>query len=123
VGDRKIPNATPASPASLVDDRMKGAALEATLRQCCEEALDRVEPRVRGRREVEGETQMAVEPGTHFGVLMDGVVVEDDVDGRAGRRLGIDGVEEADELLVAVALHVLADDGAVEHVEGSRRGG
>ena len=28
-----------------VDDRMKGAALEATLRQCCEEALDRVEPR------------------------------------------------------------------------------
>ena len=52
-----------------VDDRMKGTALEATLRQCCEEALDRVEPRARGRREVEGETQMAVEPGTHFGCL------------------------------------------------------
>ncbi|MGC2220970.1 MAG: hypothetical protein WA624_00650 [Methylocella sp.] len=27
-------------------------------------------------------------------------------------------VEEADELLVPVALHVAADDGAVEHIEG-----
>ena len=56
-------------------------------------------------------------------MLVGGVVVEDDVDGRAGRRLGIDGVEEADELLVAVALHVLADDGAVEHVEGGKQRG
>jgi hypothetical protein len=71
-----------------VDDRMKSAALEATLRQCCEEALDRVESRARGRREVEGETQMAVEPGTHFGL--------------------VGGVAEADKLLVAVPLHVLA---------------
>jgi hypothetical protein len=37
--------------------------------------------------------------------------------------LGIDGVEEADELLVAVALHVLADDGAVEHVDGGKQRG
>jgi hypothetical protein len=71
-----------------VDDRMKSAALEATFRQCCEEALDRVESRARGRREVEGETQMAVEPGTHFGL--------------------VGGVAEADKLLVAVPLHVLA---------------
>jgi dihydroxyacetone kinase len=35
----------------------------------------------------------------------------------------LDGVEEADELLMAVALHVAADDGAVEHVErGEQRG-
>jgi hypothetical protein len=67
-----------------VDDRMKGAALEAMFRQFSEEAIDRVEPRARGRREVEGETQMAVEPGTHLGVLVGGVIVEDDVDGLAG---------------------------------------
>lgn len=30
---------------------------------------------------------------------------------------------EANELLVAVALHVLADDGAVEHVEGGKQRG
>jgi hypothetical protein len=33
----------------------------------------------------------------------------------------IDGVEAADELLVAVAVHVAADDGAVEHVEGGKQ--
>ena len=106
-----------------VDDRVKDAALEATLRQFGEEALDGVEPRARGRREVEGEARMAVEPGTHLGVLVGGVIVEDDVDGLAGRHLGVDGVEEADELLVAVALHVLADHGAVEHVEGGKQRG
>ena len=38
--------------------------------------------------------------------------------------LRLDGVEEADELLMAVALHVAADDGAVEDVEGrEQRGG
>ena len=42
---------------------------------------------------------------------------------RAGH-LRLDGVEEADELLMPVALHVAADDGAVEHVErGEQRGG
>ena len=35
----------------------------------------------------------------------------------SGRHLALDAVEEADELLMAVALHVLADDRAVEHVE------
>ena len=35
----------------------------------------------------------------------------------------LDGIEEADELLVPVALHALADHGAVEHVEGREQGG
>ena len=56
-------------------------------------------------------------------MLVGGVVVEDDVDQLAGRDLGLDGVEEADELLMAVALHVAADDRAVEHVEGGEQGG
>jgi hypothetical protein len=55
--------------------------------------------------------------------LVGGVVVEGDVDGRADRHLGLDGVEEADKLLVAVPLHVLADDAAVEHVEGGKQRG
>jgi hypothetical protein len=43
-----------------------------------------------------------------------GVVVEDDVDGFALGDLALDGVEEADEFLVAMALHVAADHLAVE---------
>ena len=67
---------------------------------------------------------MAVEPGAHLRVLVGGVVVEDDVDELAGWHLRLDGVEEADELLMAVALHAAADDRAVEHVEGGeQRGG
>ena len=38
------------------------------------------------------------------------VIVKDDVDDLAGRDLGLDGVEEADELLVPVALYAAPDD-------------
>ena len=54
--------------------------------------------------------------------LVGGVVVEDHMDALAGRDIGLDGVEEADELLVAVALHAAPDDLALEHVEGGRTG-
>lgn len=33
----------------------------------------------------------------------------------------VDGVEKMDELLMPVTLHVPADDGAVEHVEGGKQ--
>ena len=57
-----------------------------------------------------------VEPLAHFGMLVGGVVVEDRVDSLAGGNLALDGVEEADELLMPMALHVAADHRAVEHV-------
>ena len=50
-------------------------------------------------------------------MLVGGVVVEDGVDHLAGRDLALDGVEEADELLMPVALHAAADHRAVEHVQ------
>ena len=37
--------------------------------------------------------------------------------------LGLDGIEEADELLVPVALHIAADDGPIEDVEGREQRG
>ena len=37
------------------------------------------------------------------------------------RHLGLDGVQEANELLMAVALHVAADDGAVEDIESGEQ--
>jgi hypothetical protein len=52
------------------------------------------------------------------------VVVDDCVDHFSRRDLRLDGIEEADELLVPMALHVAADDGAIEDVEGGeQRGG
>ena len=87
-----------------------------------EEALDGVEPGGRGRREVEGPARMAREPLAHGGMLVGGVVVEDRMDGLADGNFALDGVEEADELLMPVALHVAADDGSVEHVHRRKQG-
>ena len=56
-------------------------------------------------------------------MFVGGIVVEHDVDRLAGRDLALDGVEKADELYVAVALHAAPDDAAVEQAEGGEQGG
>ena len=61
---------------------------------------------------------MAGQPCAHLGMFVGGIVVDDGVDRLSLRHLRLDGIEEADELLMAVALHVVSDDGAVEDVEG-----
>ncbi len=77
-------------------ERVKNAALEATLQQFRGEARDGVEPRTRGRRELKGEALMAVEPGAHLEMLVGGIVVEDDVDCLVGRQLDVDGIEKTE---------------------------
>src|SRR5258705_5625437 len=57
-------------------------------------------------------------------MFVGGIVVEDDVDGLLRWNRFLDGVEEADELLMTMALHTPADHLTFEHVEGSKeRGG
>ena len=63
-----------------VGDRAKDAALEPALCERREEALDRVEPGSRCRREMERPSRMAFEPSADVGMLMGGVVVDDGVD-------------------------------------------
>jgi len=60
---------------------------------------------------------MPAEPGAGFGMLVRGVIVDDQVHLAPGRGFAVDLVEKADELLMPVAAHALADDLAVEHVE------
>src|SRR5205085_3299832 len=69
------------------------------------------------------EARMTIEPGARLGVLMRPVIVEDDVDDPADRNLGLNGVQETDELLVPVTLHAAPNDLAVEHVERGEQGG
>jgi hypothetical protein len=57
----------------------------------------------------------------HLRMLVDGVIVEDYVHKLSGRHLGLTGIQEADELLVPMALHTSADDLAFEHVESSEQ--
>ena len=101
----------------------KAPRLQAAAGQRGEEGLDGVQPGAGGRREVEGPARVPGEPGADLGVLVGGVVVEDGVDQLAGRHRGLDPIEEADELLVPVPRHALADDAAVEHVQRCEQGG
>src|SRR5512133_2086930 len=70
-----------------------------------------------GRREVEDEARVALQPRLGLRVFVRGVVVEDDVHDLADRHGGLDAVQKPDELLIAVARHAAADDLALEYVE------
>jgi|SRR6516164_1121957 len=83
--------------------------LQSPLGELCEEAFHGVQPRAGCRRKVEGEALVPIEPSAHPGMLVGSVIVEDRMDGFAGRSRRLDGVEEADELLMPMALHVAAD--------------
>src|SRR5271165_257620 len=86
-----------------VDDGSEDAALQSSLGQRGEVTLDGVQPGAGGRREVEDEALVPAEPGAHLGMLVRGVIVEDDVNDLSDRDFGLDGIEEADELLMPVA--------------------
>jgi len=62
------------------------------------------------------------EPGADFGMLVRGVIVDDQMHLALGRDFAVDRIEKADELLMPVAAHTLADDLAVEHVERGEQG-
>src|SRR5512133_2814077 len=104
-----------------LDDRAEHAALQASSGELGEEALDGVEPRGGGRRVVEDEARMPAEPRHHLGMLVGGVVVEDDVHHFADRHLRLDGIEEAEELLVPMTRHAASDYGAFEDVQGGEQ--
>src|SRR5208283_3344956 len=93
-----------------IDDTPEDAALEAALDENGEETLDSVEPTGRGGSEVEGPARVTPQPFDHLRVLVCGIIVEDGVDRLASRDLAHDGVQEADELLMAVTLHTAADN-------------
>jgi len=104
-----------------VDDAGEGAASQPTTDQRREEALGRVEPRGRCRRDVERPAPVAGEPGAPLRVFVRGDVVEDRLDRLVGRDGGLDGVEGPDELTVPVALHAAAEHRARQDVEGCKQ--
>ena len=66
--------------------------------------------------------RVAGEPGAHLRVLVTAVVVGHHVDRLARWDCRLDGVEETDELTVAMALHAAAEHGAFQDVEGGKQG-
>ena len=98
-----------------IDDRSEHATLEVPARELGEEAFDGVEPGRRYGREVEGPAGIPGQPLAQLRMLVGCVVVDDGVDFLSGRHLRLNGIEEADKLLVPVTLHVAADDAVCRH--------
>ena len=104
-------------------DGMEGSASNLAACDGGKEALHGVEPRGRGRREMEYPARMIGQPFEDVGLLVGGVVVDDGVDDFSGRDDALDGVEEADELLVSMPSHAASDHGSVEEVERGEQSG
>ena len=66
---------------------------------------------------MEMEPLVPLQPGADLGMLVRRVVVDDQMQLHSGRGLAVDLVEEADEFLMPMARHALADDLALQHVE------
>jgi hypothetical protein len=86
------------------------------------EALHGVEPGRRCRSEVEGPASMPSEPFAHLRMLVARVIVDNSVDRLSFGNLGLDGAEEADELLMSVARHATAGHPPFKDVESSEQG-
>ena len=88
-----------------------------------EEAFDHVEPGSRGRREVQVEAGMRLEPALYRRGLMGGIVVDDEMEIETGGGLLVDQFEKAQELAMSMARHASPDDLAVQHVQRREQGG
>ena len=65
---------------------------------------------------------MPPKPGFHARVFVGPVIVHDQMQCEMGWRLGIDFLEEADELLVAMSRQAIADDGAIKQAQRREQG-
>src|SRR5260370_36950547 len=66
---------------------------------------------------------MFVDPFQHLGMLVSSIVVDNDMDRFLLGHRSVDNAKEADELLMAMMLHTLADDLALKHVERGEQSG
>jgi hypothetical protein len=71
--------------------------------------------------EVESPAGMSVEPAAYLRMFVGRIIVDDAMDRLSFRNLGLDGVEETDELLMPVSRHAAAGHLAFQHVESSEQ--
>ena len=104
-------------------DTMENATADGVAGDQAEEALDLIDPGGRCGREVEMEAGVVLEPSLDLGVLVRCVVVDDEMQIEQFWGVAVDGAQEAQEFLMAMAAHAFADDlarGDIERREQSR---
>lgn len=63
---------------------------------------------------------MAIQPSANFGVFVGGVIVQYDMNGLVCWDVSVDFIEKPNEFLMAMLLHILANDCAIKHIEGCK---
>jgi hypothetical protein len=106
--------------STRVGGGIERAATDSALSDEGEEAFDLVEPGGVGGREVNVPTRTACEPSSDLGMLVGGVVVDDEMDVELGWYVGLDVTQEGEELPMTMTGFALGDDHTVEDVEGGR---
>src|SRR6185437_1546778 len=81
-----------------------------------------IQPGARCREEVQMDTRMPPHPGVDARMLVGSVVVDDQMQIKMGRRLGVDLLEESDELLVPMTRHAVANDFPIEQAQRREQG-
>ena len=69
------------------------------------------------------ESRVALEPGSDLWMLMGGIVVDDQMQIEPGRGFAFDLAQELQPLLMTMSWQALADDGAVQRIEGGKQRG
>src|SRR3954466_16401010 len=107
-------------------DQLPGAGERTTadfpLAQDPEPALDLIEPGGVGGREVKMEAGVTAQPSTGLGMLVRTVVIDDEMHIEPRRNVGVNLLQEAEELLVSVACPALGHDLSVGDVESGEQG-
>ena len=70
---------------------------------------------------MEAPVRVSLDPFPDLWVLVRGIVVDDGMDGLAGRQRGINGAEEANVFLMAMLLHAAAEDFSAQHIESGKQ--
>ena len=104
-------------------DALERAATDALVSNLSEPAFDKVQPGARCRDEVQMEPWVSSEPGFYTGMLVSAVIVHDQVQVDTGRSLAVHYFKKADEFLVTMARHTVADHLAVEHAQCRKQRG
>ncbi len=107
-------------------DQVRHAAKDATANalvgDLAEPAFDQVQPRTRSRDEMQMKSWMASDPGFDARVLVGSVVIHDQVQVQPRGCFAVDLFEEANELLMPVTWHAVADNLPIEHAQSGKQG-
>ncbi len=98
-------------------DAVEYATAQSLGGEVAEEALDHVQPRGRGWREVNAKARMLLQPLLDLGMFVRGVVVTDQMQRPVAGRLAIDLAQKVEPLGVPVALLAASDERTVERVQ------